>query len=90
MSSSRLTGLVAVAVKWEKLPDLGTKMLQSLLGPISETAFRMGGSMGIYPGPCLEILYLGGVELEDVREDDGRSLLLLMVETRGTGAGGTW
>ena len=70
MSSSLLTGLLAVAVKWEKLPDFGTKMFESLLGPISETAFLMGGSIGMYPSPCLEILYLGGVELEEVSEDD--------------------
>ena len=48
IKSSLLTGLVAaVEVKWEKLPDFGTKMPESDFGPMSETAFLMGASIGM-------------------------------------------
>ena len=58
-----------VAVKWEKLPDLGwMKGALSVFG--SETAFLMGGSISMYPNPR-PIRYLGGVEDEEVTEFPG-------------------
>ncbi len=58
-----------VAVKCEKLPDLGwMKEALSVFG--SETAFLIGGSISMYPNPR-PIRYFGGVEDEEVTEFSG-------------------